>query len=555
MFCPKCGNEVEQGAMFCPKCGNMLMSQEPVDLTKSMSDSGEPMQNNGNGYGAQPFRGMPVQPQQTVGKHVEPKKSKAPLIAAIIALVVVVLGVTGFCMRSTIAMIINPEQQVKESLKTSAGSLQTSFETVISDAGLTSAQAIGKTDFTYSFHIDRAVVDGSDYLSYVKADTLNMHLQMSPEDKVIAGTMGLAQGTGNSSAIEMKIYMDTNNVYFSIPALCSKSFYMRTDDVFRDTGIDYSDMFNYMGKAASKSNLSAYSGIIQAVIRDVFGAVDSFVEELSYDKLGRVTFDGEQGSVKATQFAITVTEQNVKNFANNIIDNVFNDDTLKPYLAFVSGYITRDTCKNAVNSASLGFGQFVVNVSITNKRELVAVSFDTNSITGYKGDAFSAEVRFLGKENRSDCIYINIGSDVLDMSAMGSASGDNVKIDVNVTPKSSNAAGQYLRLYMDADLNGTDAANGKAAINKLTIEGNIDGTSVDAAMSGSMDYKQINSLDFKSSDFANAINASRMTASQQNEVSSEVVKNISVLKNVLSDDMYNKLYSQMFGASSIKSFY
>lgn len=39
MFCPKCGNEVEQGAMFCPKCGNMLMPQEPVDLTKSMSDA------------------------------------------------------------------------------------------------------------------------------------------------------------------------------------------------------------------------------------------------------------------------------------------------------------------------------------------------------------------------------------------------------------------------------------------------------------------------------------------------------------------------------------
>lgn len=31
MFCPKCGNEVEQGAMFCPKCGNMLMPQEPVE--------------------------------------------------------------------------------------------------------------------------------------------------------------------------------------------------------------------------------------------------------------------------------------------------------------------------------------------------------------------------------------------------------------------------------------------------------------------------------------------------------------------------------------------
>lgn len=56
MFCPKCGNEVEQGAMFCPKCGNMLMPQEPVDLTKSMSDSVGPAQNNGNGYGAQPVQ-------------------------------------------------------------------------------------------------------------------------------------------------------------------------------------------------------------------------------------------------------------------------------------------------------------------------------------------------------------------------------------------------------------------------------------------------------------------------------------------------------------------
>lgn len=555
MFCPKCGNEVEQGAMFCPKCGNMLMPQEPVDLTKSMSDSVGSVQNSGNGYGAQPVQ-QPYQPvQPPVGKHVEPKKSKAPLIAAIIALIVVALGVAGFCMRSTLAMIINPEEQVKEALKNSAGNLQTSFDTVMSDSSLASTQVVGKNDFTYSLHIDRATVNGSDYLSYVKADTLNMHLQMSPEDKVIAGTMGLAQGTGKSSVIEMKIYMDTNNVYFSIPALCSKSFYMKTDDVFRDSGISYSDMFSYMGKAASTSNISAYSGIIQAVVKDVFGAVDSFIDELSYDKLGRVTFNGEQGDVKATQFAITVTEQNVRNFANNVIENVFNDDTLKPYLAFVSGYVTKDTCKNAVTNAELGFGQFVVNAAITNKKELVSVSFDTNSITTYKGSAFKAELKLLGREKKNDCIYVNIGSDELDMDAMASSSGDNIKIDVKVTPKSGNISNQYLRLYMDAAMKGMDASSGSLVINSLTLDGNIDGTSLDVAMSGSADYKQISSLDFRSSDFANAINASRMTASQENEVSSEVIKNISVLKNVLSDDMYNNIYRQMFGSSSIKSFY
>lgn len=141
------------------------------------------------------------------------------------------------------------------------------------------------------------------------------------------------------------------------------------------------------------------------------------------------------------------------------------------------------------------------------------------------------------------------------MDAMASSSGDNIKIDVKVTPKSGNISNQYLRLYMDAATKGMDASSGSLVINSLTLDGNIDGTSLDVAMSGSADYKQISSLDFRSSDFANAINASRMTASQENEVSSEVIKNISVLKNVLSDDMYNNIYRQMFGSSSIKSFY
>lgn len=28
MFCPKCGNEIKEGASFCPKCGTKVASNQ-----------------------------------------------------------------------------------------------------------------------------------------------------------------------------------------------------------------------------------------------------------------------------------------------------------------------------------------------------------------------------------------------------------------------------------------------------------------------------------------------------------------------------------------------
>ncbi|MDD6797349.1 MAG: zinc-ribbon domain-containing protein [Clostridia bacterium] len=601
VFCSKCGNMI----VLPEKDGSMEMTQdvsqdsnETVDLTKSVSgvqpeqqESAAPQspfyysqmaqtqapqpeneapqspfyynqmaQTQGEQYSqpqysqpqySQPQYSQPQYSQAPMGTPMRPKKKKAPLIIAIAAVLVIALGVVGLLMKPTLEMMINPEKQVKTALKQSTGKLADTFDEVLSQQSLaTSAVSIGKMDFTYSLRLDKATVAGSDFLSYLKVDTLNAHLQMSPDDKVIAGTMGLAANGSTSSVIEAKIYMDRYNVYMSVPSLCSKSFYMSTDSVFDDAGIDYDQLFAYMGSGTSNNSMSMYSGTIQAVVKDVFAAVDTLIEEATYTKLGKVTLSGNQGNVKATQFAVTVTEQNVKNFANNVIDNIYNDDSLKALLGLVSGQINKDMIKKQISASTLGFGQLTVNVCVNNKKELVAFSFNTSSISNYKGDNVQFDVKFVGKEDIYDCVGINISADDFTGNVMISQNGNNARVEMGMKPLSSKYQGQYLDMVIDATENGTDNLNGNLTINQFTIKGNIDNQSIDMAMSGSMGYKQINSVEMSKSDFPNAINAERMTNAQQSEVAAETIKNISVLKNVLSDEMYNKMYKSMFGSSS-----
>ena len=601
VFCSKCGNMI----VLPEKDDSMEMTQdvsqdsnETVDLTKSVSgvqpeqqESAAPQspfyysqmaqtqapqpeneapqspfyynqmaQTQGEQYSqpqysqpqySQPQYSQPQYSQAPMGTPMRPKKKKAPLIIAIAAVLVIALGVVGLLMKPTLEMMINPEKQVKTALKQSTGKLADTFDEVLSQQSLaTSAVSIGKMDFTYSLRLDKATVAGSDFLSYLKVDTLNAHLQMSPDDKVIAGTMGLAANGSTSSVIEAKIYMDRYNVYMSVPSLCSKSFYMSTDSVFDDAGIDYDQLFAYMGSGTSNNSMSMYSGTIQAVVKDVFAAVDTLIEEATYTKLGKVTLSGNQGNVKATQFAVTVTEQNVKNFANNVIDNIYNDDSLKALLGLVSGQINKDMIKKQISASTLGFGQLTVNVCVNNKKELVAFSFNTSSISNYKGDNVQFDVKFVGKEDIYDCVGINISADDFTGNVMISQNGNNARVEMGMKPLSSKYQGQYLDMVIDATENGTDNLNGNLTINQFTIKGNIDNQSIDMAMSGSMEYKQINSVEMSKSDFPNAINAERMTNAQQSEVAAETIKNISVLKNVLSDEMYNKMYKSMFGSSS-----
>ena len=48
MFCPKCGNKVEQNTKFCPKCGNLLNNEEKTIFTPNIANSNKENINTNN---------------------------------------------------------------------------------------------------------------------------------------------------------------------------------------------------------------------------------------------------------------------------------------------------------------------------------------------------------------------------------------------------------------------------------------------------------------------------------------------------------------------------
>lgn len=615
MFCTKCGNELEDGILFCSKCGNMIsMSELPqendsnVDTQNNLNESVNVNSNvnagvdtapiadadtgTGLNAGADIYSNADVQPepsmqapqppqpspyaynqmaqmqspqppqygdasqygQPPVPVPFKPKKSKVPMIFGIAAVVIAVIAALVLLMKPVIVRIINPESQVKTALKASSGQLVTVFNDAVSGNNMPKTAIIsGKQEFTYQFKLDRATVNGSDFLKQLKADTLNINMQISPTDKVIAGTMGLAIGGSSKSEIEADFYMDSRNVYMGVPALCSRAFYMDTDDVFDEIGIDYDLLFSYMGGSSSinsmlgSSSMDMYSGVIEAVIKDVFAAIDTLIEDVSYKKIGKVTLNGAQGDVKATQFAITITEQNVKDFAVNVIDNIYNDDSLKAMLGLLmtgSGF-NINSLQKEINKTNLGFDKIILKAAVNNKNQLVSFSFDTDLIAGYRDERIAVELKFLGKKDIYDCVGISAVIDDNEVEMMVSEDGDNIKLQMGIKPNQLDYPGEYLELVMDMTMDSSDPNNGKAKINEYSIKGKLDDEVIDVAISGSFGYKSISSISKKKSDFPRPVNPDKMTNSEEIEIASEVIKNISVLKNVLSDDLYNTLYRQL----------
>ena len=501
-------------------------------------------------YGQDTPYGQPSQySQPPVSIPVKPKKSKAPLIIGIAAVAIAIVAALVLLLKPAVDMLISPEKSVKTALKQSTGQLMSVVNESFSGNDLsTSIISSGKQEFTYQFKIDRATVNGSSFLTQLKADTINMNIQVSPSDRVVAGTMGLALNGSSKSEIETNFYMDSRNIYMNVPALCSRSFYMETEDVFDELGIDYDMLFSMMGNSSiesmiGSSNMSMYSGVLQAMVKDVFAAVDTLIEEASYKKAGKVVLTGDQGNVNATQFIITINEGNIKNFAVNVLDNIFNDDTLKPLLGLtMTGNFNKDALRRNIEKTDLKIGDISMKAAVNSKKQLVAVTFDTDLMSWYKDDRVAVEVKFVGKDNIYDCVGISAIVDEMEARIMVSEKNDNVRFTMELIPDRMDPSDEFFELVMDMTVNSSDPTSGTAVINEYSLRGKIDNDSIDVAISGSFGFKGISSISKKKSDFSRPINPDRATNSEMIEVASEVMKNVSVLKSVLSDDAYNKLY-------------
>ena len=88
VFCSRCGTQNDDNNAFCSNCGSPLTRHQPVDKTEPMAMRPE-QQSPSAAYDS---LGSSYQTPATVADQVAPRKSKAPLIIAILVIVLLVGG-------------------------------------------------------------------------------------------------------------------------------------------------------------------------------------------------------------------------------------------------------------------------------------------------------------------------------------------------------------------------------------------------------------------------------------------------------------------------------
>lgn len=606
MYCMKCGAAVAEGTSFCTACGAKIVvtgavppvtspagqpvspasatpvqpvepvqpvtpiepvtpvkssapqdnvdlhleDEGPIDLTKSQSQNStyQSGQTTGSGTYQSGQTGQSIPSYQSaIPTPPVKKKSKAPVIIGVLVAIIAVLGVAVFFLMPNIQMLLHPEEKAKEALHASIESAQAKTVSAFASENLTNTD-IGNMDFEYSLKLDRASVANMNLCDKLKVDTFKIRMQVFPEDKVIAGSVGVASGDA-PSVVEIQYYMDKNNFYMSIPALFKESLMIKTSTILDNSDISYDQLFGYM--TSNSNNLSAYSGVVQALVNDVFNAADSLVQEVTYEKLGKTVLNGQNGEVKATQFMVTISEENIKSFAKNCINNIYNDDSLKTVFALltVGSGVDLNAINNVIGATDLGFSSIVFDMFINGRGELVKLTFNTDNIVGTSFDTqMEASVEFLGKKSIYDEVkyLFSVKDDDVNFSLNAAVTEDAVQINCRVEPVDSGSAGEYVEISVDMT---ADQAAKTVQIRNMSFKGMIERQEIDFAMSGEMRVQEAQALMLKASDFGNAINCERMTSAQSSMLSSELMQNISVLKNILSDELYNDLMKTIFGLS------
>ena len=132
MFCGKCGNQISDEAKFCPACGAPCEQQPQQPQVQQQGYI--PPQQQQQGY---------IPPQQQYGGQPPKTGGKGPIIAIIVAVVVIALGVVGFLIWQNMN---SGNNQASSSAAASAASAASAAPSTVA------VKEIKATDYVLAFH-------------------------------------------------------------------------------------------------------------------------------------------------------------------------------------------------------------------------------------------------------------------------------------------------------------------------------------------------------------------------------------------------------------------
>lgn len=516
MFCTKCGFNA-QDSKFCPKCGTPI-----------------------SGIGVQPAQQVqPEQPvqQQYVQQPVPPKKKKWPKVLAIVAAVLIILSAGGYFAYPYITEMLSPKKQAVTALKNAGADFQTMVTDSISS--LATTQTAANNELKGSIKLGNATVDGMNYMSYLKVDTINYQIQTDISADTVSGTIGLASGS-SANVINIQFYTDAYNVYFKIPELFTESFKMSVSDLGLSTSSSVSGSIGSLSSvlgSVDAATISQYSDVIEAVIKDVMTGFDRMIDKCVYNNTGSSTYQSENGEIKVSTFDVTLTKDALIEGVNAAIDAMYADSAVSSYMSLMTTLTggNKDTIKTQVQQALSVMPDIPFTLYVNNKSELVKVSVNMSAIDSTVAGEFSVE--FIGKDKPAEYVVIQANADGTSVKYTVKSSDNSASIALDIIPDQTSYKGEFLSVGADITMSGSNMV-----LDNLFCKGNFDDYTIDVSASGQMNTSTYGSMSLTASSFRNSINPKNMTTAQNAALSEELLKNMGVIKKVISDSLFNQLF-------------
>lgn len=544
MFCTKCGYNAGT-AKFCPKCGNPLNPQ-PVQETPVQNKpvvqtvQSEPVVQQQ--FGTQPQSGAvpPVNadvPRYQEAPPMQPqprkKKKKWPIVVAIIAVIAAAAAVIGFVV---LPNVLSPDKHAKAAIKKLGTGLENTASSAFDNMSFTSVS--DKSQITGTLKIDTATIDGEKYSDYIKADTVTYDIQMDASTEKMAGEIKLQNGSAT-------FYSDGNNMYFKVPELFSESFVISLaqleDEI--DSGFSYGSMGSISKYFSSidTSNIELYREPVNAAVKCVVKGINTFAEECEYKKGDKLTYNSDNGDIKVSEYSITITKDAVIKACETVIDELYASKDLSSYMTLLTmAGVSQTTIKSSIESSLSDMQPVTISMYVNKKDEIVRLAIDAADYnTSEKG--FIA-MSFLGNDNPFEYVVIEADVDDINMKYTVRTQDNKAALALEMTQNK-----EYIKAGAELSASGTTVK-----IDNLYVNSNIDGSNIDMKLSGEATQKEFSKLKYSASDYSGAYNLANLTDTQSTTLAYELMKNLNVLSNVFSDNLYNELFNGKSSSGSAR---
>lgn len=457
------------------------------------------------------------------------KKKKWPLVTGIVIAVAAVIAAVIFFAWPAIEGIISPKSKAVKALKSVTGSYQDRVEeTLKSGSGVATLE---NSKVTGNYEVKKLVFGGVDYTDALKSKYIIFNTEQSIDQGSYAGTIGIGSDSSKAT-LSMEYYMNGTRLYFKFPQLSDQAFYVPVD-----TGdLDFSGVSG-LGSTGSvdPKQLEQYMPYIEALLEDIFDAVDNFWENLDYDYLGKDTYKSPNGDIKVRIYDITIKEEVVKQLIKDMVENVLDDDELSSFtsLLAMTGY-NKESLLKEIDKMNLNMPDIKFQMYINEDGEII--KFIVNLADYGSKQNGTVSIAFIGKDKPQDMVELASDFEDGNIKCLVGVQGDKLELKLDILPNQTEYPDEFLTVEVKAS-----GSAGNMSIEELSAKGNIDGAALDISLSGESKTSSLVTLSKSASDFRGAVNPDSMTDRQMENFLSDVFDNRAVLEKILSDSLLNDI--------------